>query len=560
MRKILTILLILSLSLIFALAPQGSARAQLCFTYSAGAQYWTVVQGSTSGDEVWTSGPSGSFGTKTGYFAIVAFSTSGSFDMAGDPPLLEHKLTSSTFVAHNIKVYNGTTLDNTMGAFEGNSDPYDWFTTYGNNDPSSDTLVQFLIFSETLGAMGMRNMRVCISGSAPSTPEAPQTALAAREACILLGDNNANFANPNDWVDNPEMGAPNEGGGLAMPAAGGVTRLYLKLKPTAKYKFKVRFNNPDSVSARVFYVTIGAAPPIPISISAVSTNQTYESTYYDWPPDLPEDPTPWTLEINHLPQDNPFTLYIRFICLYEEPAPADMADLEKDAACSDCIYQPTGDLIQDIGQFIGWLWCGIARFFSCVIGTMIRNIWGVILQIAGFLGSVLGWLAQAFLNIVTWIGSAISTVAAWVGGHLANFLTVAIDFIRALVGSAIGGLGAFVGVLFQLAYTIISAILSIFEFAGQAIGWIGTALGTLGLLFTSLVSSVNASAATIPAWAPTCADQGSFLFGPCLGFYILDNTVFSGPVFYLIPIIMAIIGWVTIQWSLRSIQSFFAEL
>src|SRR3972149_8494826 len=324
-----------------------------------------------------------------------------------------------------------------------------------------------------------------------ATPATPPPPIAGQGTCPLLGDDNANFGPNNVWRDTPDFGPPSgETRGLLMPQAGGFTQVLLKLKPTAKYRFRVRFDNPLSYYGYSFAVTIGSAPPIPIPIGP-GTGPRYTSEYSNWPPD-DDDPNGWSLIIN---LQDPLDLVIRYICIDEEVAPVAMADLEHEKACSDCLYQPTGDIIEDITGVLAWLWCGIARFFSCVIGSILYQIWGIILQIAALIGSIFSWFAQSFLAILSWIANVTIKIVGWLGGTAANLIVLLGDVLRSLAESAIGGIAALFAAFGALAYIIISAIISIFEFAGIAIGHIGAALGSIGLLFSSLVASANASAA-----------------------------------------------------------------
>ncbi len=95
-----------------------------------------------------------------------------------------------------------------------------------------------------------------------------------------------------------------------------------------------------------------------------------------------------------------------------------------------------------------------------------------------------------------------------------------------------------------------------------AFTWLATQasllINMLGSIFTALFTAMNAAAVAVPPGAPMCNTPGTVLFYPCLGFYVLDNTIFSGPVVYIAPIFMGVMSWRTLIWAVHRIKAVFA--
>jgi hypothetical protein len=77
------------------------------------------------------------------------------------------------------------------------------------------------------------------------------------------------------------------------------------------------------------------------------------------------------------------------------------------------------------------------------------------------------------------------------------------------------------------------------------------------LIIETLISGFNASATAISG-SPICTNSSDFLYAVCLGFYVIDNTILSGPAFYLIPIAIGLLVFDTFVWAFQAIRRAFS--
>jgi hypothetical protein len=102
---------------------------------------------------------------------------------------------------------------------------------------------------------------------------------------------------------------------------------------------------------------------------------------------------------------------------------------------------------------------------------------------------------------------------------------------------------------------IIGGIFSIVLF------WLSGLVNTLAQIIVaipvfilSIINGFNTPATTIPIYAPSCSNQNTLLFWPCLGGYIIDNTILDGPLYLIIIAVWGVIALMVLLWALRHIR------
>lgn len=255
--------------------------------------------------------------------------------------------------------------------------------------------------------------------------------------------------------------------------------------------------------------------------------------------------------------------------------------------CKVCAYAPVGDPAVDIPELVQWLECAIAQIWHCQAKQILLGIWLAVNQILMFLGMLRLWLAAMFSTAVAWINADILIIMRYFNGLFRNLLTGiqnAItygpsgvtyvtqsggsnfwDFLLSIVNGITGALNNFKEIMMSLLDKVYSLLMAVLGFVQTIItlilSLVGSGVTTLitmaSNIITALISGFNAGAVTLGDGALTCNEPGSMLYYPCLGFYVLDNTIFSGPVGYMVPLIIGAVSIDLLMWGLNRIKAIF---
>lgn len=416
----------------------------------------------------------------------------------------------------------------------------------------------------------------------PIGPGTPIAALPGDQGCALLGPDNAAFNNlPGNWaLDGPTGNPTSTTTGLALTQ--GSASLSLQLSRIHKYQIDLKYHLADSLSGDIIQVQLGKTSPITVPVAASADPQTYSIAASQYEPTALAEPNdPYTLKVSEalFPSGNR-SLVVDWICV-TDATPVPIVGGNSAEVCKACIYHSTGDIIQDALGALQWLWCGISQLWSCVIKVLIANIWGTILTILGSIGQVMVWAGIVVGKFIAWAITSLLTLWHWLGGLLAVMVGVANNSINGAINgfglphlvnailAFLGGVPQFVldGITFlgsllsgiiNLLSTLLAGIGTVFNIAiywiGQWFNGVLTALSAIPILFSSLAASFNASAYSVPFYAPACTAPNTLLYFPCLGTYVLDNTVFDGPIYYVLILYVGFVAINTLLWAITQIR------
>lgn len=375
------------------------------------------------------------------------------------------------------------------------------------------------------------------------------------------------------WVLN---NADQEIDGVMLHPGGGVS-ITAPINPALQYKLHMKWTNQDEAEDQLFNVLIGAAP-LDLPIPDNETDRLFAETRLG---NLVPFGDSYPLIIGS-PPTNTIDILLEYACLIPEsqaaivPPPAEVDP--NGETCFECdnrltIYIGNWDTgVPDPIAIVGWLWCNLRRVLECWLLFILRRIFefvaaGVVTVIglgkfffdvvgggAAFLSSLaLGgadWAASAFRNLTAQIGTGIIESGV---GDVANHISRAVNDLPTALFNLFGG-------ALSDAYNIVnngrdlgSIIIGLI---GVVIRAVADFIGLFPLVVQSLIDGFNA--ASLPLnYTPACSNPNDFFYAPCLGLYILDNTIFSGPAFYLIPILMGLFAFHTFIWIITKVQNAF---
>ena len=256
---------------------------------------------------------------------------------------------------------------------------------------------------------------------------------------------------------------------------------------------------------------------------------------------------------------------------YQERQPEDDRDT-KGEECFQCIHEALWDgnplnltgLVQEIANVVGWLWCGLRRFFEC-------ELWVILGQIAQAILNILSWIIGFAEWIVATVGSFISFLLSLVGEAIRFFAAALANVIRGIVnvirgigdffGNAIRGVVNFfrgiaetIGLIVQIVMKVIEVVIvALITIVTTLLQWIATIFGVAGTAIQSINEGFNESDITISG-SLTCTEPGGVLYAVCLGFYVLDNTVFNGPGKYIFVVFIGVLSLDTLLWAIETLR------
>ena len=369
---------------------------------------------------------------------------------------------------------------------------------------------------------------------APTLSNDPDGAIA--RICRLTGNTNSTFESTgSNWVRVGSVGQ-NSPRGLNVIGAGSAT---LKLRLAQSQQYSIQLSNVSrqisgSYQSGTYEIKLGSSPARTISVSAISgtqnvtlTPQSYSPNsdgYYDLVLTFPSRggvTDPW--------------LRINFACVLGPSASNSPTGSATFKQCETCNYSPVGD-IPIVNAFLGgiaWLGCLLRNLWECVILAVLAGIWQGIAWILGLLSFVGAWLAASGVNLARWLTDAFVAAFNWIIGFARN-------------------IGTFLGDLINIAILSLSGIaimvITVGSFIGKAIGYLFT-----GMRLVALAIGAVFAAATSPLTTPPPINSSVLSYFNVV-WYITDNTVFAGPLWNIVYIIMAALSYIMLLWTIKQGQ------
>jgi len=223
----------------------------------------------------------------------------------------------------------------------------------------------------------------------------------------------------------------------------------------------------------------------------------------------------------------------------------------------------------DVPSWINWQWAQFNRFFTCTLTVLLNKMLaGINSGITFMRWQMLYW--QTYIRGATiWINN---NLIPWLAGHLANIAQGRTTTIVQVGGTdchdifcvITSGFTQVITPLFNIAQTILNTVIgylniavSLLLSAIQLILSIFTFLATQFFnLFNTLTSTIsqlisgwqNATPTAIPG-LPECQIDPKSSF-PCMIFWVMDNTIFSGRGALIIPLLIGIASVHLLLWTI----------
>jgi len=411
----------------------------------------------------------------------------------------------------------------------------------------------------------VRTVTVCGSDLPTPTPTPSPTpvggmpATANDDPCPLLGDSNANMTDTSRWIFNDASNGP---GGVDI--TNGFIEQLISLSRYNKYVVTLKFKQSVADSTTAIDFRLGETNPIEIPFTATTDEQTFKSDPANYEPTTLGASDNYDFAISILSINTGNTVILTYACVSDASnnATNSLGASGADATaltslCQSCTYDPgtingLGDIINNIVKLLQWLWCGFSQIWDCSVRPFFATLLAVIGVIIAAIAFIRQWAAVILSNGNGWIGALIPILWHFISGFIINLIQAVLNAAATLARSlGLGALFDFIVSLIQNGPVILGLISS---WVQQAIAQILNVLSAIPTLFNAIVSGFNQSATSTGATAPVCNDTSSMLYAPCLGLYVLDNTIFAGPMFYAIPLALGLVAFNTVLWAMQEIR------
>ena len=240
---------------------------------------------------------------------------------------------------------------------------------------------------------------------------------------------------------------------------------------------------------------------------------------------------------------------------------------------------PPAELQDDFGAWIAYHLDGMQDIYYCDVIPQLERLNNVTYGIYEY-AQWTGLYSQAAQSqMMTW---ADRQLFPWLGGHLSNIAMAAggrlttdvgggchdlfclLDaIVQAIIGPVVDLVGRIVDTILSLVNTAIDLLVPLVEavigFFVTLINGLGGILGSLITLITAFITGIsNAQPAPVPG-LPNCAiDPSSNAL--CAVMYGLEQTVFADEGAAIIPLFIAILSIVQLQWLISKITDLIAEV
>jgi len=424
-------------------------------------------------------------------------------------------------------------------------------------------------------------------------------------ACSLLTANVYQFSKlPGVWAVN-KVGAL--GGGVipanppgttvGMMLWGGQASTSLTLSSYKQYTvhFDMHVTDPGGgITADSFTVAVGKSPYITVPVAAQSGEQSFDIPASNFMPDGSQNNGGGTFTLSLVEQLWPSgnsTLTIDDMCISDVSpngsngvtAPTGGgASSNGGAVCVGTCGNTSGTFSQASGAVCGtptltiygaldalsytvawiqWLWNDFRAYFGCVLNPMIYGIWTDLVRAIQTVVFGVQFVVANIGPIIAWFNSLIGAIFnAFILGSLADLeqrLFNAVWILLRAIGlqnvvntilAVLSNLPQFITIGAQIIGTVVGAATSWITLIIQTIT---NALTAVPILFLSIITGFNAASTAMPIYAPVCSDPSNAFYGECLIFYISDNTILAGPIYYIFLAIEGAIAAIAVMWAIR---------
>ncbi len=243
-------------------------------------------------------------------------------------------------------------------------------------------------------------------------------------------------------------------------------------------------------------------------------------------------------------------------------------------SCAACHYTPNGDVAHDIVEMITWLACIITNLWHCEIYPIAQGTWDGVLEMVrgvGMLGRYLAYsfkVAQEYLLSLTYFlaghiqnvglrvteaaGSSVVYIAQGGSMTLWDVLGALITGLRDVIVTALDDILAAIYLLLNfltpVVTTLATVILSIVNILVTVLNALLTQVLIVPMMAERLIVSFVTAAATPVPGMPNCSVLDSNPI--CMGIYIIDNTLLSGPAKMLLPVLLAAATVWVVLWTM----------
>lgn len=254
---------------------------------------------------------------------------------------------------------------------------------------------------------------------------------------------------------------------------------------------------------------------------------------------------------------------IEKVCLH--PADSGYDPPPFGATCS-VISPPTNDTI---GAWISYHWNQLNRFFQCELMILLNHIYSTMISFFKTVSYSIRWGMATINGTFTWTGNIL---LPWLNGHFANMAAGRVTYvdqgggasvwdvlyalIEQIIAPIVDLLTRLINGAADILFTVVNGIVSIvFQFFAQLFDF----LGMIQSLLNSVVVSFNTATPEVVPGLPNCSinPQGNLL---CVGLWVMDNTIFSGPGALIIPLIISFASIHFIIWAVREIKKIFMSI
>lgn len=239
-------------------------------------------------------------------------------------------------------------------------------------------------------------------------------------------------------------------------------------------------------------------------------------------------------------------------------------------SCFECIYQPISspDLIEafnNIGNWFGWLWCSLRRFFECQLWIILGDLLQGVLDLLNFIKGGAEWLWATISGAIEWAGSLIGQVLEWIVATGANIITG--------IGNVLSGLWDFlsaffttIGLIIQTIFETVVAVVKIVIYVIDAviravvggvvafINWAAEIFGLGQVVVDGINDGFNRDVGDTISGSLACDNPSGALYPVCLGFYVLDNTIFDGPGYWVFIVFIGVFSLDTLLWAVEKLR------
>jgi hypothetical protein len=381
--------------------------------------------------------------------------------------------------------------------------------------------------------------------------------------CAMLGIDNATFRDPNDWTmfNGATYASTDPNASLLLPP-GSSAEMDISLNPAKQYTWQIYYRAQENGANGYLGVQIDDK-----FYQASMDGGTSEYAYTGNPATYSQGSG--VLKLSR-PLGDTGSLIVRYVCLAESTSGATTAPPVTGGTTTDgCVTCDSPLDALDIMGFINWLLCNIRNFFAC---------W--LLPALSFVLQFIGMLIQDFVAFVGWLLNGIETIftvlatalrdgflgilgLAWnaiTGGSNAlqtsgvasviNSTSRNIEDLPTILANEVGGYADQLLGIFHSSANLLDLLVRLIWLAISAIF---RALELIPITIQALVSGLLSSGEPVSG-SSYCSSPDSLLFYPCLGFYIMDNTIFQGPAKYMLPILTGLVGFDMITWTLNRIK------